>query len=246
VARRWAELTLQIQPLFPLALGRVQLGPDPLKTAVMMQEVLALPGGASSNPDPGCAWTGDLNGVWQVHRQASFQWLRRQVEAQAWDYLEALGFELNQVDLFIQRAWPVVSGLGMVVGRHHHPNAHLSAVFYLNGDGTGRGGCLRLFATRQVNELVPGLGVGHGGPIAPEHPLNLPWLDVPPEAGLLVLFPACTDHAATENQDGENVRLSISFDLYLSACRSRGPDGSLAEYLAPHPDHWTPVSPRPS
>jgi 5-oxoprolinase (ATP-hydrolysing) subunit B len=224
----------------------VQLRPDPLETAVMMQQVLSLRGEATSSPDSGCAWTGDLNGVWQVHRLPAFEWLRRQVESQAWAYLEALGFDIGRLALFIQRCWPVVSEAGMVVGRHHHPNAHLSAVFYLNGDGSGRGGVLRLYTPRQVNELVPGLGVGHDGPIAADHPLNAPWLDLAPEAGLLVLFPASTDHAVTENQDGENVRLSISFDLVLCALPSSDPLGSAPEYLAPHPDHWTPVPPRPS
>ena len=251
MARRWLELalqTLQIQPLFPLALGRVALGPDPLTTAAMMQDVLALRGSTLSNPDPGCAWTGDLNGVWQLHRLPGFAWLREQVEAQAWAYLEALGFKLEEIALFIQRSWPVVSEEGMVVGRHHHPNAHLSAVFYLNGDGSGRGGSLRLFAPRQLNELVPGLGVGHAGPIAANHPLNAAWLDVAPEAGLLVLFPASTDHAVTLNQDADDVRLSISFDLVLSArgesAQATSASASASEYLAPHPDDWTPVSPR--
>ena len=232
---------LQIQPLFPLALGRVQLAPDPLEMAVMMQEVIKLRRGSSGEPEDGCAWTGDLHDAWQLHRSPPFQWLRRQVEIQAWAYLEALGFEPGRVALFIQRCWPVLSEAGMVVGRHHHPNAHLSAVFYLNGDGSGRSGSLRLYAPRQVNELVPGLGVGHGGPIVADHPLNTAWLDVAPVAGLLVLFPASTDHAVTENRDPENVRLSISFDLVLCAPPSRDPAGSAAEYLAPHPDHWTPV-----
>ena len=45
----------------------------------------------------------------------------------------------------------MISEAGEQVGRHHHPNAHLSAIYYLNGDGSGRSGCLRLFAPRQVN-----------------------------------------------------------------------------------------------
>jgi hypothetical protein len=57
---------LQLQPLFPLALGLVQLPCDPLDTALQMQAIRVLQDGAASNPDPGCAWTGDLNGVWQL------------------------------------------------------------------------------------------------------------------------------------------------------------------------------------
>ncbi len=241
--RPWAEPAhgLRIEALFPLALGRVQLRPDPLDSAVLLQEVLALRGHAEGNPDPACAWTGDLNGVWQLHRQESFAWLVRQLEAQAWAYLEALGFDPRQVALHIQRAWPVVSGPGQVVGRHHHPNAHLSAVYYVNGDGSGRSGCLRLFPHRQVNELVPGLAVGHGGPIAPAHPLNAGWLDVAPQAGLLVLFPAATDHAVTANAQEDDLRVSISFDLVLTAPPAGPGEPGPAEYLAPHPSQWSPV-----
>ena len=47
--------TLQWQPLFPLALGLVQMPCDPLETALQMQAIRELQKGAASNPDPGCA-----------------------------------------------------------------------------------------------------------------------------------------------------------------------------------------------
>jgi hypothetical protein len=234
---------LRLEPLFPLALARVQLRPDPWDSAVLMQEVHNMRGDAEGNPEPGCAWTGDLNGVWQLHRLEPFQWLRHQVEQQAWLYLEALGFEAARIALHIQRSWPVVSDVGQVVGRHHHPNAHLSAVYYLNGDGSGRSGCLRLFPRQQPNELVPGLAVGHGGPLRLDTPAaqawNAPWLDVAPQAGLLVLFPASTDHAVTANEDADEVRLSVAFDLALTAPLAGADDPAPPEYLAPHPAQWT-------
>jgi hypothetical protein len=237
---------LAFTPLFPLALAQVQLRPDPWDTAVLMQEVLALRGAAAGNPEPGCAWTGDINGVWQLHRLEPFQWLRRQVELQAWSYLEQLGFRPGSVALHIQRSWPVVSEAGQVVGRHHHPNAHLSAVYYLNGDGSGRSGCLRLFPRQQLNELVPGLAVGHGGPLEFGNPQaelwNAPWWDVAPRAGLLVLFPASTDHAVTANDDDEELRLSVAFDLALTAPPAGPQDPAPPEYLAPHPSQWSAVA----
>lgn len=133
-----------------------------------------------------------------------------------------------------------MSEVGQVVGRHHHPNAHLSAVVYLNGDGSGRSGCLRFFPPRQSNELVPGLAVGHGGPIGSESDAaarwNAPWFDVAPRAGLLLLFPASVDHAVLENDDPDDSRFSISLDLVLTA--PQGDGDASAEYLAPHPAAW--------
>jgi hypothetical protein len=137
----------------------------------------------------------------------------------------------------------VVSELGQVVGRHHHPNAHLSGVYYLNGDGSGRNGCIRFFPPSALNELVPGLAVGHGGPILDEGPAaarwNAPWVDLAPRAGLLVLFPARLDHMVLENTDTNDSRFSISFDLVLTSPPCPDAGQQTGEFLAPHPSAWT-------
>jgi conserved hypothetical protein len=231
---------LQLQPLFPMALGLVQTRPDPLDLARQLQLVLALRGAAQSNPEPGCAWTGDLNGVWQLHRHPQFGPLLAEIVSHAQAYLAALGFDPQRVALHIQRCWPVLSEPGQVVGRHHHPNAHLSAVYYLSGDGSGRCGVLRCWPQRQVNELVPGMAVGHGGPLAPS-PWTQPWQDVAPRAGLLLLFPACLDHAVLANQDEDELRCSISIDFALTAVPT-APGETAPEYLAPHPSQWTAIT----
>jgi hypothetical protein len=236
---------LSLQPLFPLALGQVQFAPDPLETAVLLQEILRLRGAATGNPQEGCAWTGDLHGHGQLHQLPTFAPLLRQLAQAVGDYVGALGFDRRQLALFLQRAWPVVSEEGQGVGRHHHPNAHLSAIYYLTGDGTAASGCLRLWAPHQANELVPGLAVGHGGPIQAGLPgaqdWNAPWWDVAPLAGLLLMFPASVDHGVLENGTTEERRVSIAMDFCLMA-PAHGVGGSgEAEYLAPHPSTWLEV-----
>ena len=61
--------------LFPLAVARVQLQPDPLDSARLFQQVLHWRGDSTGNPLEGCAWTGDLHGVHQVHRSPDAAWL---------------------------------------------------------------------------------------------------------------------------------------------------------------------------
>jgi uncharacterized protein (TIGR02466 family) len=219
--------------------------------AVVNTRALSLAGLTKDSKDPPGGHmqrdrkTGDLNGVWQLHRHPTFAPLITTLAGHAAAYLERLGFERSLLALHIQRCWPVVSEQGQVVGRHHHPNAHLSAVYYLNGNGSGRSGCLRFFPPRQANELVPGLAVGHGGPIRGDAPAaaqwNAPWFDLAPRAGLLVLFPASVDHAVLENEDPNDSRFSISLDLVLTA--PAGEEGASAEYLAPHPADWQAIDP---
>jgi uncharacterized protein (TIGR02466 family) len=228
-----APAALVIQPLFPMALGRVQLAPDPLECALLLQRVLALREGTPS--EDGVAWTGDVHGAGELHNDSLFAPLLARLALHAWAYITELGFDRRRLALHIQRSWAVVSEPGELVGRHHHPNAHLSAVYYLNGDGSGRSGALRLYAPRQVNELVPGLAVGQDGPIASTAAFNRPWHDVAPRAGLLVLFPSCVDHAVLPNEDPDDTRFSLSIDFVLSAPAATADPG---EYLAPHPGRW--------
>ena len=92
-----------LQPLFALALGQVALPADPLEAAVLMRAMLALRGEAESNPDPLCAWTGDLNGVDQLQRHAAFAPLISRLEGHVWIYLQELGFDPAALALHLQR-----------------------------------------------------------------------------------------------------------------------------------------------
>ena len=224
----------QLHQLFPTAVATVQLALDPLELAGYLQDLLVLRGAATGNPTDGCAWTGDINGVWQLHRQPGFLDLASLVTAQAWHYLDATGFDRQRIALHLQRCWPVLSECGQVVGRHHHPNAHLSAVLYLTGDGSGTAGDLCLHHPQQLNELVPGLAVGHGGPIDAVHPCNQSQWTITPRAGLLLFFPSRLDHSVLENLDPDVLRVSLSFDFVLTSSALSPP----AEYLSPHPQDW--------
>jgi uncharacterized protein (TIGR02466 family) len=232
---------LAIDTPFPLAVGRVQLHPDPLDTARMMQQALAWRGRAHSNPEESSAWTGDINGVWQVHRHPSFRWLTAAVERHVPAFCERLGFDPSAVAFRFQRSWPVVSEPGQGVDFHHHPNAHLSCVYYINGDGDGAAGVLRLYPPHHANELVPGMG-GLKQASGQESPFNRSSVEIAPVEGLLVMFPSRTDHAVTHNESAD-LRFSISMDIYISCPLEAGPNPP--EFLAPDPGFWDAFAPAP-
>ncbi|WP_126148098.1 2OG-Fe(II) oxygenase family protein [Synechococcus elongatus] len=228
---------MPIDTWFPLAVSRNLLTPDPALHERMVAQIFQWRGDLWANPSGESAWTGDMNGVALVHEHPDFAWLRSQVEVEALQFCQALGFQTEALQLWIQRSWPVVSEPGQSIGAHHHPNAHLSAIYYLNGSGDPELGALRIFDDRPRNELVPGLAVGYGEVIAEEAALNQAWIDYPPQAGLLLLFPASTRHGVTENLT-DLTRLSISFDLYLTA---RSATELAPEYLAPPVNRWSPI-----
>ena len=81
---------LQHHLLFPTVVSTAQLLIDPLQQAIVLKALLALRGDAEGNPSDGCAWTGDLHGVWQLHRHPSFSALAQQVALHAKTYLDVL------------------------------------------------------------------------------------------------------------------------------------------------------------
>jgi len=99
--RQWLEVGEQQLPLinnlFSVALAAVQLKPDPINTACLLQQFLVMRGSAEGNSEPGCAWTGDLNGHHQIHRCQDAAWLVEQLDRQVAVYLLGLGFKPGRV-----------------------------------------------------------------------------------------------------------------------------------------------------
>ena len=81
---------LQLHQLFPTVVATTDLPLDLLQQASCMQALLELRGQAEGNPSDGCAWTGDLHGVWQLHQQEPFQAL-----AQLWINPGAISIRLG-------------------------------------------------------------------------------------------------------------------------------------------------------
>jgi uncharacterized protein (TIGR02466 family) len=100
------------------------------------------------------AWTGDVHGYDRIHQDPRFSWLTDAVGVHAWRYLELLGYDLDEIELHVQRAWPIISQPGQAAARHSHHNAHLSAVYYLVA--TPDSGKLRFANAARQNELSPG------------------------------------------------------------------------------------------
>ena len=102
-------LLLELHTLFPTVIATDRLMLDPLVLASQLQTLMGLRGQTAGHSAAGCAWTGDLNGVRQLHQHDDFQGLASLVIARVCRYLEVTGFDVDQLDLHPQRCWPVFS-----------------------------------------------------------------------------------------------------------------------------------------
>ncbi len=228
---------MPIETWFPLAIYYEDLPDASEHQQSLVEAVLQLENAAiESRNYPEMAWTGDIHGVNQIHTHPAFQWIVEQVEQHVTAYLQDIGVDLSQIDLYIQRAWPIISRLEQEVGAHCHNTAHISAVYYVQvpTEETGDPGSLVFFNDARVNEVCPGLGSENTEIVDAENDLNQLYAAYPPVEGRLLIFPAKQRHAVTMNET-EELRVSLSFDIVLTAT---GKSAGAYEFLTPPPNQW--------
>jgi len=229
---------MPIDTWFPLAIYYEDLPTADQHRNTLLQTILELEQTVEERRNfPEMAWTGDLHGVHTVHTDPRFEWIVDQVEQHTIRYLTALGVDLSTVDLYIQRAWPIVSRHQQEVGVHCHNTAHISAVYYVAvpASGSDESGCLAFFDDARMNEVCPGLGSENTDIIATWNALNQDQALYSPKEGRLILFPAKQRHGVTLNHT-DDVRVSLSFDIVLTA--ATGKAAGTYEFLTPPPDQW--------
>ncbi len=229
---------MPIDTWFPLAIYCEDLPDAPQHREALIHAVLALEEqGYAARNFPEMAWTGDLHGVEQIHTDPRFAWVVGQVETHTLLYLQELGLDRSQIDLYIQRGWPVVSRQQQQVGDHRHNTANISAVYYVAvpESGTDAAGCLTFFDDARLNEVSPGLGSENTDIITTWNYLNQDQALYLPTEGRLLIFPAKQRHGVTMNHT-EGLRISLSFDIVLTA--APGQAAGSYEFLAPPPSQW--------
>jgi uncharacterized protein (TIGR02466 family) len=228
---------MPIEAWFPLAIYYEDLDNAAEHQQHLLATVLELEKSTERLAYPDRAWTGDLHGVQQIHQDPRFAWIVDCVQIHTTQYLEDLGVDLSQVDMYIQRGWPIVSRPQQSVGAHCHNTAHLSAVYYISvpESETADPGSLVFFNDARVNEVCPGLGSENTDIVEEDNYFNQLQVAYAPVAGRLMLFPAKQRHGVTTNETTE-LRLSLSFDLVLTA--AAGAPAGAYEFLTPPPQQW--------
>lgn len=194
-------------------------------------------GASDSKPTQLSASTGDVEGMGAVSGLPEFEWLTSEIEKCVVDYAERFDIDTSLISFFHQKSWPVVTRADSMINSHAHPNAHISAVYYLNDIQKGEGGNL-IFMNPN-----PGFFSGHivGEKI---YKNNRTIRDgVRPSKNMLVVFPSNLTHFVSQFSGKEN-RFSVSFDFFLTTAKSVDPGRS--ENIIPDPSHWSRFNQQPS
>jgi uncharacterized protein (TIGR02466 family) len=230
---------MPIEPWFPLAVYYADLEDAAAHKDSLVSTILKLEeeNGYKRRIADDIAWTGDFHGVGAIHENPQFAWIVEEVKTHIFHYLEALGVDRDKIDLYIQRAWPIVSRQTQAIPAHSHHNAHVSAVYYVSipEDGTLKSGAFKIYNSASFNEIITGIGDKHTNAIKNRNPFNYEEGYYAPKEGRILIFPSKQRHGVGANQTGE-VRISLSFDIFITSSEQR--NAALHEFLAPPPNQW--------
>lgn len=229
---------MPIEPWFPLAMYYTDVDNAEAQKEALVSAILELEEkGKERRIDDKTAWTGDFHGVGRIQEDPRFAWVTEHIEAHTLLYLKGLGINLSLIDLYIQRAWPVVSRPNQSVGPHGHYTSQISAVYYVSvpENNTPKSGSFIIQNSTNMNELIPGIGGEHTDGIENWNPFNYKVGYYPPKEGRILIFPSKQSHGVGKNETNEP-RISLSFDIVITSADAGDP--GLHEYLSPPPSMW--------
>ena len=229
---------MPIEPWFPLAIYYTDLEGAVDRKESLVSAILKLEEqGKERRVDEKTAWTGDFHGVGQIQSDSRFAWITQQVEMHTLLYMEEMGMDLDKMDLYIQRAWPVVSRPSQGVAPHAHYTSQISAVYYVAVpmDSTTESGSFIIHNRSNMNEFIPNIGGEHTDAVKRWNPFNYKTGTYPPKEGRLIIFPSRQTHGVGPNKTDE-IRISLSFDIVITSADDGDP--GLHEYLSPPPSLW--------
>jgi uncharacterized protein (TIGR02466 family) len=229
--------------LFPLSVFCLPLGfPPPsdkstdarttwIDRILQMRQASAPPRSAIS------AWTGDIQEHAFLHEEPLFNPLFTMIGRGLSAYINEMGVDTQQLDLYITRSWGVVAEKNERINRHAHLQSHLSVAYYLQKPPDG--GRIAFLMTEAPNEFLPGLFESKMASLfkGPRSGGNSSTTLVDVEEGDLVIFPSKTVHA-TEPHNSDIPRVSISADIIVTL-----KDSKNHEFGLPSLSHWKKMNP---
>ena len=156
--------------------------------------------------------TGDTDGNADIANLREFSWLVEEVSREATEYLKELNVDMDNIDLFVQKSWPVVCSTdGGYVSSHRHLNSHLSCVYYIQKECSKEaGGSLRFWMpdNHPLNTLPVRFKDGC------RTDLSTNFIDYDFSKNMLIIFPSMVSHEVTRYVS--NIpRYSVSFDIMI-------------------------------
>ena len=227
---------MQIINLFPLSLIKEKISLDIKNKKDMKNEILSMVKNSKNKSfkGPQDSWTGDTQGFEYIYKNNKFKILFIEIKKKLINYLNHLGINHEEIDLYITRSWATVSNGEEKIKQHRHNQSHISFAYYLKKSAEDSN--IVFFEEFYKNEIVKGIfrnqTLKNKGIIKNFNLFNAPSIDINVEEDDVLIFPSKSLHGTQVNKSNKE-RISISGDV---VCVTK--NSELLENMLPPLKNW--------
>ena len=221
--------------LFPLTLYKAKIEISENQKKEMISEILMMEKSSQTDPkDPGSPWTGFMNVDHNLLDNNKFDFFFNEVSIHLKNYLTNFQINLDDLDCYFHRAWPVISNGKENVKPHFHAQSHLSFAYYLVKSPEDSN--IQFTDNSRHNEFIPALfltkSIGNKSIFKERNINNVGMVDISCSEGEIIIFPSKTTHSTQVNKNNKQ-RISISADITFVSKSSKN-----LEHLMPPLNMW--------
>jgi len=221
--------------LFPLTLYKAKIELSENQKKEMISEILKMENSTQFDAKiPGRPWTGFMNVNHNLLDNDKFNLFFNEVSIHLKNYLTQFQINLDDLDCYFHKAWPVISNGKENVQPHFHAQSHLSFAYYLVKCPEDSN--IQFTDNSRHNEFIPALfltkSVGKKSLFKERNANNVGMVDVDCSEDEIIIFPSKTTHSTQANKNNKQ-RISISADITFVSKSSEN-----SEHLMPPLQKW--------
>ena len=161
------------------------------------------------------SWTGDVNNEQFLFSNKRFEMFLKEITKKIKKYLETLGINSKNINLYMNRSWGTLSNEGENISSHQHSNSHISFAYYLKKPKNS--GDISFQTKDHYNHITPNLFKLRNFELGlfELNTNNASITSVETYENDIFIFPSKTLHF-TDVSKSKEPRISISGDIFIT------------------------------
>ena len=181
-------------------------------------------------------WFGDTTNNPCLHTLDEFKFITQQCEIKVKDYIDKLGFNLDELSCHHQRSWINLIQCGGNAPPHQHKASNLTFAYCFYKDKHSTGGNVIFDNLAYQNLIIPGIDVTTPEAqnlfkVPTQH--NYTAVAIPFNTGDYLIFPSQTEHLTNVLDNTDENMIVLTYDILITTA----PHVSALKYsfISPHP-----------
>lgn len=226
---------MSVETVFPLSFsyGELEEIPHTYKQKMVERIKTLLPDELNKRE-----WFGDISQNPCLHSLNEFDWLTKSCELKIKEYVDQLGFNIDELAFHHQRSWVNLIKCGGAAPPHKHVSSNITFAFCFYKDPNSNGGNIILDNTSYQNLIMPGLDIvtGMSSLFKDKTIHNYNSIVIPINTGSYIVFPSKTQHLTQHLVNTNEDMIVLTYDILVTTALHVNP--LKYSFIPPHPNNY--------